>query len=303
MSPSKSTADSTSVEQTSDDEEAEAPSTTTRVGQEVSEDSATEIAETITRAGWLAKGFIFVVIGLLGSNIARQGYSADDADQSGALSAIADGPAGRVLVLLVGVGLLLFAVWQFWLALTRSADDLLGAAKRLGWAGLGVVYGMLGVTGLEIAVTGDKGGSGDGGTTSPEGIADLAFEIPGGRFLVAAIGVGTLVVGVYHVQKGWQTEFLEDIDTEGLSERRQRLLGGLGLVGFTARALMLGIAGVLFLVAAWQFDSDEAAGLDQSLKTLAEVTPGRIAIGAASLGLVGAGIYDMVTFRRQRLSD
>lgn len=288
--------------QPSDGEEAK-PSTSTRGGIEVSADSATEIAETVTKAGWLAKGFVFVVIGILGLNIARQGYSADDADQGGALSAIADGPAGRALVLVVGLGLLLFAVWQFWLALTRSADDLLGVAKRIGWAGLGVVYGMLGITGLEIAVTGDKGGSSDGGTASPEGITNLAFEIPGGRLLVAAIGVGTLAVGVYHLKKGWQTDFLEDIDTEGLSRRSQRLLGGLGLIGFTARALMLGIAGLLFLVAAWQFDSNEAAGLDQSLRTLAEVTPGRLTIGAASVGLVCAGIYDMITFRRQRLSD
>lgn len=274
-----------------------------QIGGVESVDSATEVAETLTRAGWLAKGFIFVVIGFLGVNIARQGYSSDDADQSGALSAIAAGPAGGALVSVVGLGLLLFAAWQFWLALTRPADSPLNVAKRIGWTGLGVGYGMLGVTGLEIGVSGNEGGSNDDGVTSPEGVANLAFEIPGGRFLVAAIGIGTIVVGAYHVRKGWQTDFLEDIDTEGLSDPKQKILGGLGAIGFTARALMLGIAGVLFIVAAWQFDSQEAAGLDQSLRTLAEVTPGRITIGAASLGLVGAGVYDMVTFRRQQLSD
>lgn len=265
--------------------------------------SATEVAKTLTRVGWLAKGFIFVVIGVLGFNIAGQGYSADDADQSGALSAIADGPAGRTLVSVVGIGLILFAAWQFWIAMTRDRDDPLIVAKRIGWSGLGVVYGMLGITGLEIAFTGSDGGSSESGATSPEGIANTAFTIPGGRFVVAAIGIGTIIVAAYHLRKGWQTEFLDDIDTHGLSDGKQNVLGALGAIGFTARAVMLGIAGVLFLVAAWQSDSDEAAGLDESLRTLAEVAPGRIAIGAASLGLIGAGIYDMVTFRRQRLTD
>jgi hypothetical protein len=42
-----------------------------------------------TRVGWVAKGLLFVVIGLIGLDIARRGWSSEDADQRGALATIA----------------------------------------------------------------------------------------------------------------------------------------------------------------------------------------------------------------------
>ncbi len=271
---------------------------------------ATEKAETITRAGWIAKGLVFVVIGILGLSIARRGYSSDDADQSGALSTIVEGPAGRALVLLVGAGLVLFAIWHLWQAATRSidwgsvltdVDAFLDLCRTVGDVGLGVVYGMLATTAFQAALSGRSSGSGEGGASSPEGISSRLLDIPGGRIALAAIGIGTVLVGLYHLRKGLQRDFLDDIDLDGLSKVQVRALGVLGVVGFIARAAMLAIAGLLFLTAAWQHDPDEAGGLDQSLRTLAEVGPGRIAIALAAAGLVAAGAYDMVTFRRQRI--
>ncbi len=273
---------------------------------------ATETAETLTMAGWLAKGLLFVVIGLLGLSIARRGYSGEDADQGGALSAIVEAPAGRLIVLVVGVGLVMFSGWHLWSAVTRSiewsslTDDLdvfLDVCRTIGDVGLAAVYGLLAVTGFQAAWSGGASSSGDGGPTSPEGISARLLDLPGGRVAVAAVGVGTILVGLYHLRKAWRRDFLDDISTEGLSDAQTSALAVLGVVGFAARSVMLAIAGTLFVVAGWQHDADEAAGLDQSLRTLAELGPGRVALGLAAAGLVAAGLYDMVTFRRQQLAN
>ncbi len=273
---------------------------------------ATDIAESVTMAGWLAKGLLFVVIGLLGLSIARRGYSGEDADQGGALSAIVDAPAGRVIVLVVSVGLVMFSAWHLWSAFTRSiewsslTDDLdafLDICRTIGDLGLGAVYGLLAVTGFQAAWSGGASSSGDGGPTSPEGISARLLDLPGGRVAVAAVGIGTILVGLYHLRKSWRRDFLDDISTEGLSDAQTAALTVLGVIGFAARSVMLAIAGTLFVVAGWQHDADEAAGLDQSLRTLAELGPGRIALGLAAAGLVAAGLYDMVTFRRQQLAN
>ncbi len=266
------------------------------------------MASLATKAGWLAKGLLFVVIGILGLEIARRGWSSQDADQGGALEIIAGAPAGRILVGFMGSGLLLYAIWQLWSAfvgeIRSPLDDPLDLAKRIGSVGLAGVYGLLGATGVQVAVTGkrSKASGGGSGATSPDGISTFLLDLPGGRLFLAAIGVGTIGVGVYHVAKGWRLEFLDDIDKSGLSELAKKGLSTLGIAGFTARSLVLFIAGALFVSAAWRHDGDKAAGLDESLRTLADAPGGRPLLGVAAVGLIAAGLYDAITFRRQQLA-
>lgn len=266
-----------------------------------------DIAETIVRAGWLAKGVIFVMIGLLGLDIARRDFSAEDADQAGALAAIAGAPAGRLLVSVVALGLLLYAIWQIWSAVaSENPDDdgkqLLSVARRIGMLGLGASYGLLGLTGLEIAWRGGPAPSSEGeGGTSPESVASLLLSAPWGRWLLVVLGLGTVAVAGYHLWKGMSLEFVDDIDDASIPPIRRRALLTLGVVGFCSRAAMLAIAGGLFVISAREHDPERSAGLDDSLRTIADAPFGQWLLGAASLGLVAAGIYDAVTFRRQHL--
>lgn len=264
---------------------------------------ATGIAERVAKFGWIAKGIIFAIIGLLALELARGGYRGEKTDQTGALAALSDAPFGRVLVLLVGVGLLLFAGWQWWSAAVEPADSVLDVLKRIGYFGLGVVYGLLALTALTIALQGTEPSRSGDGPTSPDGLAEWILDLPGGRVLVAIIAIVTICVGLYHLKKGWQGEFLDDIDTRGLSSGQSTGLRVLGVAGFTARALMLGVAGGLMMSAAWNYAPDDAAGLDQSLRTLVEAPAGRILLAAAALGLFAAGVYDALTFDRQELGD
>ena len=158
------------------------------------------------------------------------------------------------------------------------------------------------MTGIEAAITGqDRPAPGGGGAATAEGLTTRLFEVPGGRVITAVVGVGTIGVGVYQLWRGFQGGFLEDIETGDLSATKRRALGGLGGTGMVARAVTLGIAGALFILAAWRYDPDEAAGLDQSLRTIAEGPFGRGLLALAALGLMAAGVYDMVTFMRQRI--
>lgn len=264
--------------------------------------------------GWLAKGLLFVVIGLLGLEIVRRGSSSENPDQRGALEAIAAAPVGRIAVLVVSVGLLFYAVWQVWAAWSQSheGDDLdtsraIHIAKRIGWVGLAAVYTLIAVNGLQIALgrSGSSDGSGgaSGGSASPTAISGRLLELPAGELLVAALGLGTIAVGGYQLVKGLRSDFLDDIVTDDLDDDRTRLLSWLGTAGFVARAMLMGIAGWLFIEAARTHDPDRAGGIDQSLGTLATAPGGQILLATCSLGLIAAGAYDMATFRRQRIDE
>lgn len=270
----------------------------------MSDRDATAIAEWVTKYGWLAKGSVFAVIGLLGIEIARTGFADEQADQTGALVTIAEAPVGRLLVLAVGFGLALFAVWQLWGAAVADGDSPLDLARRVASLGLAAAYAMVAATALQIAIGGPADQrSGDDGPTSPDGFTALVLGWAGGRLIVIVIGLGTIIVAGYQLWKALSGRFLDDIDQRDLSARHRFALALVGGAGFIARSAMLVISGALFVIAAWRFDPDEAAGLDQALRTLVSLPGGRWLVGVTSLGLLAAGVYDGVTYDRQRLDD
>ncbi len=264
--------------------------------------------------GWLAKGLLFALIGALAIELARRGYTTEDADQTGALQALADVPAGRVLVVGVAAGLLLFAAWQIWMAIVRDSGDesefetAFNTVRRIGWFFLGLVYALVAVTGLEIALLGGSNasassGGGASGSANPEELTERLFQIPGGRVIVGLIGVGTLVVGGYHLWKGFRQDYLGDIDTTDLGATYRRFLQLAGTAGFAARALLLFVTGWLFIDAAKDYNPEKAAGIDDALHSLARAPAGTLVLLVCGLGLIAAGTYDMVTFRRQRIQE
>ncbi len=254
--------------------------------------------------GWLAKGLLFVIIGILAVEIARVGYTTEDADQRGALDAIADAPAGRILVIAVSVGLLFYSAWQVWTALATEGTTPLDLAKRIGWVGLAVVYALLAETGIRIGLDGGGSQSSSGKeATDPTTITRWLLDLPGGRFLVIAVGLGIGVVAAYHLWKGASGDYLNDISTDDANVKHKRALRTLGAVGFAARASVLAIAGWLFVSAGWSARAAEAAGLDETLRTLSTAPLGQILLAATGVGLAAAGLYDMVTFRRQRIDS
>lgn len=285
----------------------------------VPDGQAEDVARPVLRVGWLAKGFLFVVIGLLSIELARRGLTARDADQKGALETLADAPVGRVAVFAVSAGLMLYAAWQLWSAIVQDGEDedgtdaVIHLFTRIGWVGLAGVYGLLAWTGLRMAVSGahsssnassgSSGSSDEQSPTSPTGLTARLLDIPTGRVIVVVIGVVTIGVGLYQLRKGLRRDFLDDIDTSGLGPVQRPVLVSLGVAGFAARSLLMGTAGWLFVSAAFANDADRAAGIDQSLQTLTEVTGGQLLLAATGLGLLAAGAYDMATFRRQRITE
>jgi hypothetical protein len=277
------------------------------------DDSAVDWVRRLARIGWLSKGFVFIVIGVLAIQIALTDWNGNgseaDADQEGALQAVADQPFGVGLLTATAIGLALFMVWNLAQAfIPDSTDlDLLGIIQRIGWFGLGLFYGFLAFTGLRLAWTeanaGDGGGAAENGDdeTEPEELTARLFELPGGRWIAGLIAIGVLVVAGYHLYKGVSRQFVDDLDTDGLSDSQETWLGRFGVVGFAARAFVLAATAWFLAQAAINYDPDEAEGLDGALRELASVVYGQILLVVVGLGLVFAGGYDMVTFRRQRL--
>ena len=276
-----------------------------------SEQGWTVWIQRLTRVGWLSKGFVFVMIGIIAIRIASRDWHVDEAaNQVGALRALAGRPFSALLIVAVSVGLVVFMLWNLAQALLPvSTDlDLWGVIRRIGWGGLGLFYGSVALAGLRLVASGGadessggSGGSGASGGSDPTELTARLLGATGGRAVALVIAGVVVVVAGFHAHKGVTYDFLDDIDTDDLAPTERRWLGRFGVGGFVARAFALLAVAFFLAKAAIEFDPDEAVGLDGALRELMMVSSGRWLAVVMGLGLVVAGLYDMVTFRRQRL--
>lgn len=241
--------------------------------------------ETGARVGYAANGVLHLLIAWIALQIAWGG-SASDADQSGALGALATTPLGSVLLWVVAIGFGLLGVWQVTEAVVRH-----DTAERVKAISKAVVYLVLGWTAVTFIQ-----GSASSGSDQASGVTAELMRQPFGRALVGAVGVAVIGVGVYHVVKGWRKKFLEDLD-----EHPGTVVVRLGRFGYIAKGVALGIVGGLFAAAAATGDPERAKGLDGALRTLLELPLGKALLTVVALGLAAYGLYSFGRARYARV--
>lgn len=247
---------------------------------------------TAARVGYAVNGLLHVLIGVIALGIATGGGG--EADQGGALGQLAGHPAGAALlwVIVVGLwGLGLFQLLEAALVRGTDRDDWVERAKE---GGKGVAYLAIGVTAFTVA----RGGSSDS-SEQTQTLSARVLAAPGGVALLVVLGLAVVAIGGYFVVKGARQRFREDLLVPG--GRQGRVVVGLGVVGYVAKGVVLGIVGVLFVVAALQADPSEATGIDGALKALAEVPFGVVLLVVVAVGLVAYGAFQFVRARRARL--
>jgi len=75
-----------------------------------------------------------------------------------------------------------------------------------------------------------------------------------------------------------------------------------GRLGLFAQGVVFGLIGLFLFRAALHANPGEAGGLDVALQTLARQPHGTLLLGVTSVGLLGYGIFMLVSARYRRLA-
>ncbi len=249
--------------------------------------AARERLEPVARVGYAASGVLHVLIGALAVRVAL-GARGGTADQGGALAAVAATPGGQLLLWGAAAALGALALWH----LVDGALELSWGQRGDGVKDLakGVVYGAATSTAAVYAA---------GGSTSTESTSDdvtaALMATTAGTLAVGAAGLGLLGVGGYLVVKGVRRRFREDLRLpEGPVHTGVDVVG---VIGYTAKGLALGVVGVLFVLAAAHDDPDEAGGLDTALRALLALPAGPVLLVAVGAGFAAYGVYAVLRSR------
>lgn len=254
------------------------------VAEKVGESRAVEGG---ARLGYGASGLLHLLMGWITLRIAAGSANGDSADQTGAFTSIANTTGGFIVLWLLAVGFALLALWQLTESVIGAHSD--GAGDRIKAISKAIMYAVLAWTAVKFAV--------GARSSSAKDTQDFTASFMGstaGRLAIAAVGLGVLGVGIYHVIKGWKKRFLHD-----LAEHPPSLVIHTGRLGYIAKGIALSIVGGLFVLGAWHGSTEQTTGLDGALNTLRGGPVGTGLLGLVALGLMAFGVY---SFGRARFT-
>jgi hypothetical protein len=260
----------------------------------------------IGRAGWFAKGVVYLVTGVLALLIAGEssGWSSastnsdEEASPTGALKAIAQLTGGALLMWALALGMLVYATWRVVTALLPGGTDATAWLKRFGYAVSAASYTLFAVTAMSLA---RRAGAESDGNSQVKSLSGDVMTYTGGRALVGVVGAVLIGVGIYRIVKGVHRDVNDELDLSALTPQRRRWTERLGAVGEIGRGLGMGLIGFFLISAAVTYDSDEGTGLDGALRRLATENLGVVVVLAVGVGFAAYGLFCLATFTHREL--
>jgi hypothetical protein len=253
-------------------------------------------ARGLARSGLAARGVMYALIGVLALKVALLGRGKAP-DREAALRTVADEPFGGVLLSAIAVGIAGYALWQLARAVLggnlEGGEEDDGFFKRIGYLARAAFYGAVFVSTVLIIA---GSGEGSGGREEDKATA-YVLDLPAGQLLVGAVGLAFIGAGLWNVYRGLSGKFREKLKLVELNEAEDKAYTAIGAVGFVARGVVFGLVGAFLIRAAYQYDPEEAVGLDGALSEIVHSPYGPYLLGLTAAGLFAFGLYSFVEAR------
>jgi hypothetical protein len=252
--------------------------------------------EFLARLGYAARGAVYFVLGLIALFGAIGGIGAEPSTD-GAFSALLGQPFGRILLGLVGVGLVFHVLWRIAQSVfdaDRRGTDAKAWVVRASLLISAVVNAGLAFAALSRALA--LGGGEGGGSSAVETVLSLPF----GALLLMAAGLAVLGAGLAQAWRGVSGGFHERIVLIGA---RRDLLGAICAVGLVARGLLLAIIGGLVIYAGFTVSPEQASDTAVALDWIRRLPFGGVFYTIAAAGLIAFALYNGIAARYRRIDS
>jgi len=227
------------------------------------------------RLGLVAKGVPYVLIAYLALLVVF-GERSSTADRTGALRSVSDTTTGRAILIALAAGFVGYALWRFAQGALNRDDD--GWPKRLGELAKGALYLGFAYSTIRILTA-------PGTTTNERKETANAFDLPLGRYVVYAVGAGFAGAAVWNAYRGVTRKFMKDMRTS------KDWVEWVGVAGHLARGVVWGVVAWFLIKAAYEYESNEAVGLDGALAKLLQREYGDWILGFVAAGLAAYGLF------------
>jgi hypothetical protein len=253
----------------------------------------------LAKIGFLAKGVVYLLAGLLTLRAAVEGSA--PRDEHAAVRTIGSQPAGDVLLVLVGIGLGCYALFRLIHAILveeSGPSPLHRAAKRVAHLASGIVHGGLALTAFQLA----RGRHSAGGEHEAQSWAGKLLEQPFGPILLLAIGGCVIIAGIVQLMQVVNPTFVRELDLSRARPEERRWTIRLGRAGHAARGVVFVIMGVFAARAGLLANAAEVEGMGGALRKLQMAPYGLVLLSLVAAGLALYGVFMLVSARYLRTS-
>lgn len=257
----------------------------------------------LARFGYAVKGVVYLIIGGLALALAV-GHGGKATDQRGALQTIYTQPFGKFLLIVVGIGLVGFALWSIIQAVFDTegkGNKAKGIMARVGYAAIGVAYAGLAFGAFQLGTGTGTGTLGKSTTASTQDWTAKLLKLPFGVPLIVIGGLVVIGIACYLFSKAYSAKFQQRLNLARLNARLRSWMVNLGRFGYAALGVVFTIIGIFLIVAAIQHNPHEAKGLDSALQELLLQPFGPVLLAIVALGLIAYGVYSFVEARYRRV--
>jgi hypothetical protein len=255
--------------------------------------------EFLERAGYVARGVLYVVMGALALGLAL-GFGGTATDPSGTLVILTKFPASKVLLVAVVIGLGAYAIWGFVRAIfdpLHRGRDASGIMQRLGFAWSGIAYASITLFALKLLVGSASAKSHD---ALQANIAQV-LSYPAGKWIALGLGIVTVGVGISQFVEAYRALFKHDLKRGEMSEAERKVVDFLGRFGMIARGVTFTLVGWFVIQGALHRDPSQVHGYGGAFLFLLGQPFGRVMLGVVALGFIALGLHSFACARWIRL--
>lgn len=248
------------------------------------------------RFGFVAKGFVYLIVGFLAAKAAiRRG--GDVTDEQGALHQVLAAPFGRFLLGIAAVGLFVYAAWrlfEMW-----SDPEKKGKLWRFQSLLSGFVYAGLGVEAMRMALSMRSSG---GGESEAKEQAAFLISVPFGHWLTVALALIGIAFGFQDLWRAVEPNFEDRNAIKGLSRPVKPWVLRIARLGIFSRGLVSTIVGFYMLLAGIHRSPSEARGTKGAIESLGQQPMGEWILVLIAIGITAYGVYTLVEARYRELA-
>lgn len=273
--------------------------TVQRGGNSVRHAAANPTLELLERLGYVARGALYVVMGLLALGVALRVGGGQATDLTGSLVFLIANPFGKLVLIAFAVGLAAYSLWGFVRAVydpLHRGSDASGYAARIGFITSAVSYAAIVILALQI-LAGSGGASGD----STQKMVASVLTHPAGGWLTILIGLVALGIGIGQFKEAYRPSFARDLKGAEMSASERDVALMLGRFGMFARGVVFLVIGWFVIQAGIHHDPGQVQGFGGAFLFLLSQPFGHWLVGIIALGFVALGLHSFACARWIRL--
>jgi fumarate reductase subunit D len=255
--------------------------------------------ELLERLGYFVRGLLYAVMGLLALGIALGVGGGKATDLSGSLVFLIGNPFGKLVLIVVIVGLSAYSLWGFVRAIydpLHRGSDASGYAARLGFVSSALSYAAIVIFALQI-LAGSGAASGD---STQKTIASVLTH-PAGGWLTILIGLVAVGIGIGQFVEAYRGTFARDLKGSEMTASERSIAVKLGRFGMFARGVTFLVIGWFLVQAGIHNDASQVQGFGGAFLFLLSQPYGHILVGVIALGFVALGLHSFACARWVRL--